>query len=332
MFHLHDDDEEKDDHIKIHHGCNDHEKTENENNGCDKVVEMENGNRSESEQNKGGEMNTYTRTSTKRTRTLTIVDLAGSERSLDTFANRGEGMLETKFISTSLAALHDCVCALAASASKSSFSTFGRSSRSRTSSSGGSSSSRGGHQSSSAGRAPNWRASKLTMLLKDRLLQLCCRSSPSSSSSLLWISHFSPMSWDSPYSRRTAQTAKSLARYGQKMRTSERSLKMASTSSDYASRDPATEWTKKDVVCWLRALDGEGKYENLVDFFSSWADGPSLRREWKYDLARRVAAYGGTEEQGCEIYEKFEQEMKKYKKANSNLISSKITTTSRESS
>lgn len=191
--------------------------------------------------------------------TITVVDLAGAENSLETFANRGAAMEETKFISTSLASLQECVRCLRLNQT----------------------------------HVP-YRRSKLTMLLKDVL----SASGSAQSTQILWVTHLSPMSWDASHSRRSLQFMKE--------------LQGLSAPADKGPRPPE-KWTKADVRKWVLALES-GKYAHMANALA-WANGASLKQEWKYDLAKRLAASGDcTEEEGCDIYEAFHAEIVKFKK------------------
>merc|ERR1711924_138349 len=125
-----------------------------------------------------------------------------------------------------------------------------------------------------------YRRSKLTMLLKDVLSS----SSSLHNAKILWIAHLCPMSWDNSHSRRTVQFMKELQNVRQ--------------ASEKGPRAPE-KWTKADVRKWVLGLEN-GKYAHVADALA-WANGASLKQEWKYDLGKRLAASGDcTEEEGCE--------------------------------
>ncbi|CAD7936274.1 unnamed protein product, partial [Amoebophrya sp. A120] len=253
----------------------------------------------------------------------TVLDLAGSEKSLETFHNRGQAMVETKFISSSLAALHDCVRVIARTAKEiaddedavrtTAFQTLKN--------------------------LPVWRGSKLTLLLRDEILAPLWdvadppegdlvqgdtpNAAPSLSCKIYWVAHLCPLSCHSNYTRRALATLKAVRALGKSATALSKSSKTRRASGQEKNalqgQNPRA-WSDQQVQEWLLS---DEKLKHMAPACYAWLDGPTLGREWRGDLAKRVAASGlCTEEDGLLLYEMFQKKVLAYRKVEKSVYAS----------
>jgi len=236
---------------------------------------------------------------TQENSTITVIDLAGSERSLDTFANRGKGMEETKYINTSLSCLQECVRCLCLEKAK----TFEKLELETL---------ENAHNHSENIHIP-FRRSILTMLLRDLL------GGPDANArkKLLWVAHLSPMSYDAPYSRRTLHFLRSL-REAYDCSAGDSAANLLDAKNDplhFLKTTPLASWTRSQVSMWVGRIE-EKKFTFLVEAgVFRQINGKQLKMEWKGDLVQKIVSVGGAEEDGEKIYELVHQRVREDQKS-----------------
>mmetsp|Transcript_23919 Transcript_23919/g.54506 ORF Transcript_23919/g.54506 Transcript_23919/m.54506 type:complete len:124 (-) Transcript_23919:170-541(-) len=111
-------------------------------------------------------------------------------------------------------------------------------------------------------------------------------------SRVVWVSHLSPMASSAQHTRQTMQFVRSLRE----------------VARDVPGKRPPVRWNRSEVQHWVKGLE-DGKYAHLARWME-WADGATIKHEWRVDFVQRLSASGVAEDEAEFIFDAFHELLK----------------------